>query len=302
MFPTKPFDTWEKRQEHALRHARVMDAAEADGDHAGIFEWCMFDYQTHKDFGSGDRICYHGVLDVFRNPKLAASVWASQGEKPYLAVSSPMDIGDYPASDLGDVYAFTNADVVRLYKNDDFVAEFFETDFTAMPHGPVRIDDFVGDLLESEEGFDHEKAEAIRAALTIVKKYGSFAMPLADKMKVLRLMAKYEVGLEEGTRLFGKYVSSWGVRSTVWRFEAVKDGEVVAAVTMAPSVKLHLEVRVSAKALPDGGYELKTQDTWDAAAIRVRVLDENGNIAPYAQLPVRFTLTGEAERLGPETV
>ena len=302
MFPTKPFDTWEKRQEHALRHARVMDAAEADGDHAGIFEWCMFDYQTHKDFGSGDRICYHGVLDVFRNPKLAASVWASQGEKPYLAVSSPMDIGDYPASDLGDVYAFTNADVVRLYKNDDFVAEFFETDFTAMPHGPVRIDDFVGDLLESEEGFDHEKAEAIRAALTIVKKYGSFAMPLADKMKVLRLMAKYEVGMEEGTRLFGKYVSSWGVRSTVWRFEAVKDGEVVAAVTMAPSVKLHLEVRVSAKALPDGRYELKTQDTWDAAAIRVRVLDENGNIAPYAQLPVRFTLTGEAERLGPETV
>ena len=127
-------------------------------------------------------------------------------------------------------------------------------------------------------------------------------MPLADKMKVLRLMAKYEVGLEEGTRLFGKYVSSWGVRSTVWRFEAVKDGEVVAAVTMAPSVKLHLEVRVSAKALPDGRYELKTRDTWDAAAIRVRVLDENGNIAPYAQLPVRFTLTGEAEMLGPETV
>ena len=49
MFPTKPFDTWEKRQEHALRHARVQDAALADGEHAGCFGWCLFDYPTHKE-------------------------------------------------------------------------------------------------------------------------------------------------------------------------------------------------------------------------------------------------------------
>ncbi len=55
----------------------------------------MFDDATHKDFGSGDRICYHGVLDSFRNPKLAASVYASQGgEEPVLTISSAMDIGD----------------------------------------------------------------------------------------------------------------------------------------------------------------------------------------------------------------
>ena len=30
----------------------------------------MFDYQTHKDFGSGDRICYHGVLeDVYKRQR-----------------------------------------------------------------------------------------------------------------------------------------------------------------------------------------------------------------------------------------
>ncbi|MEI3100655.1 MAG: glycoside hydrolase family 2 TIM barrel-domain containing protein [Oscillospiraceae bacterium] len=96
MFPTKSFDPWEKRQEHALRHARVQSAAAESGEHAGCFGWCMFDYATHKDFGSGDRICYHGVLDSFRNPKLAAAVYSSQGEEPVLELGCPMDIGDYP--------------------------------------------------------------------------------------------------------------------------------------------------------------------------------------------------------------
>lgn len=117
MYPTKPFDDAPHRQEHALRHARVLNAAYADGEHAGCFGWCMFDYATHKDFGSGDRICYHGVLDSFRNPKLAAAVYASQGGgKPILTVSSTMDIGDSPAGQLGTVYVFTNAERVDLYK------------------------------------------------------------------------------------------------------------------------------------------------------------------------------------------
>ena len=55
MYPTKAFDWEEHRVEHALRHVRVLDAAAAEGDIAGSFGWCMFDYNTHKDFGSGDR-------------------------------------------------------------------------------------------------------------------------------------------------------------------------------------------------------------------------------------------------------
>ncbi len=54
MYPTKAFDWEEHRAEHALRHVRVLDAAAAEGDIAGSFGWCMFDYNTHKDFGSGD--------------------------------------------------------------------------------------------------------------------------------------------------------------------------------------------------------------------------------------------------------
>lgn len=81
MFPTKSYDPIIKRQEHALRHARVFNDAIQDQQHAGMFGWCMFDYATHKDFGSGDKICYHGVMDSFRNPKLASYVYSSQQEK-----------------------------------------------------------------------------------------------------------------------------------------------------------------------------------------------------------------------------
>ena len=43
-----------------------------------------------------------------------------------------------------------------------------------------------------------------------------------------------------------------------------------------------------------------TADTDDMAAIRVRILDEYGNIASYAQLPVKFQLEGAAELVGPD--
>ena len=37
------------------------------------------------------------------------------------------------------------------------------------------------------------------------------------------------------------------------------------------------------------------------AAVRVRILDENGNVAPYAQLPVCFRVQGALALAGPET-
>ena len=38
MFPTKSFDTQARRQEHALRHARVFSDAMADHQHTGVFQ------------------------------------------------------------------------------------------------------------------------------------------------------------------------------------------------------------------------------------------------------------------------
>ena len=296
MFPTKSFDPWEKRQEHALRHARVQNAAASDGEISGCFGWAMFDYPTHKDFGSGDRVCYHGVMDAFRNPKLAAALYASQGDKtPVLEIGSPMDIGDYPAGNLGGIWAFTNAEEVALYKNDQFVAAFRTKGWDGLPHGPVAIDDTIGELLETQERFPHDKAELLRKCLISAGKHGLAGMPAADKARMAWAMARYRLTMDDGVALFGKYVGNWGGAATRWRFDARTGGETVASVTRASGGTLRMEVRVSHTALCEG-------DTWDAAAVRVRILDEYGTPAPYAQLPVRFSLTGASALIGPDTV
>ena len=296
MFPTKPYDTWQRRQEHALRHARVQDDAAASGNHAGCFDWCMFDYPTHKDFGSGDRICYHGVLDSFRNPKVAAAVFASQGEeRPVLEMASNMDIGDYAAGNVGDVWVFTNAEEVSLYKNDDYVTDLKKGPWKGLAHGPMLLDDTVGCLLETKEGFPKAKAEALRKSLVSAAKYGLGEMPLADKARMGYCMVKYGLSLQDGIALYGKYVGNWGGEATCWRLEGKRGGKVVMNRTYGPGSKLRLEVTPSARDLREG-------DTYDMAAVRVRLLDEFGNPTPYAQLPVEFNLEGPAELVGPAVV
>lgn len=77
-YPTKTIDSLERLREHTIRHARVHDQLASNPQYAGGIGWCAFDYNTHANFGSGDRICYHGVSDIFREPKPAAGFYKSQ--------------------------------------------------------------------------------------------------------------------------------------------------------------------------------------------------------------------------------
>ena len=47
-----------------------------------------------------------------------------------------------------------------------------------MQHGPVSIDDTVGELLETQEGFPRAKAEAVRSVLLAAGRHGENRMPL----------------------------------------------------------------------------------------------------------------------------
>ena len=298
MFPTKAFDDERHRLSHALRHAKVLDAMYAADDICGIFPWCMFDYNTHKDFGSGDGVCYHGVMDMFRNPKLAAAVYASQSEEnPCCVVSSSMDIGEHPAGDIGSVYVFTNADSVRLFKNGLLVKEFYpdSESYPALPHPPVVIDDFIGDLLETQESFDAKTAEQLKECLCAVAKYGTSALPPKYLLKLGKLMLLKGLKFSDGVELYGKYVSNWGGEATEWRFDAVKNGEVVKSVIKKPGQKAHIEVEVSSTELYEG-------DTYDVAAVRIYARDELGNSAVYYQEPVILSCSDGLEIIGPHVM
>lgn len=298
MYPTKVFDDEKHREEHVLRHARVLDAVAGYEDVAGSFTWCMFDYNTHKDFGSGDRICYHGIMDMFRNPKQAASVYASQqDEEIVLEVISTMDIGEYPAGNLGDTYVVTNADSVKVYKNDVFIKEYDGKDspFTNMMHGPLQINDFIGNQLVEIEHMSENKARDVKKLLWAVGNYGMTNLPLKSKLLAAKLIAFGGMKFEDGFELYGKYVGNWGGNVTTYRFEAIKDGKVVKTVKKEPVKEIHLTTDVSSDVLVEG-------NSYDVSAVRFTVKDQNENLVHYFQEPVKLIAEGNIEIIGPDVI
>lgn len=297
MYPTKSYDTVDKRTEHAIRHARVLDAVASHEDITGSFSWCMFDYNTHKDFGSGDHICHHGVMDMFRNPKLAASIYAAcQDEDPVLTISSNMDIGESPESTRGVVYAFTNADSVKMYKNDEFIWEFYATDteFPNMPHGPIEINDFIGNRMK-KEGFSESQEKDIKEILNAAAKYGMGKMPKKYWRKAAKLMIFKGMKMQQAVDLYTEYVGNWGARVVTYKFEAIKDGKVVATVIKKPVLKPYIKAKANTTTLHE-------EHTYDVAAIRITFEDDCGNVLPFMNDPVSLKVSGPVELIGPSIV
>ncbi len=145
MYPTKRFDQEQRQAEHVTRHLLVLNAAAGDGNISGSTGWCMFDYNTHKDFGSGDRICYHGVLDMYRIPKLAAYAYASQGDPANGVVLQPATFWARGERNIGGVLPLiilTNCDYVEV-KFGEWPAKRIYPDrenYPHLPHPPVVLD------------------------------------------------------------------------------------------------------------------------------------------------------------------
>lgn len=296
MYPTKAFDAEEHRKEHAIRHATVLDAIASYQDIAGSFGWCMFDYNTHKDFGSGDRICYHGVMDMFRNPKLAAEVYHSQQEnEPVLAVSSSMDIGEHPACVRNDTWIITNADSVRMYKNDIFIKEFQASDspFKHMAHGPILLDDYIGNRIKEGEDFSDLQADQIKLALNTAAIQGLSHLPFKIKMIAVKMMLFYHMKADDAVDLYQKYIGDWGGKVTSYKFEAIKDGRVVRTLYRKPVDKIRICTAAS-------HTELAEKTTYDVASIRITATDESRVPLPFYGEPIMLSTEGPIEIIGPK--
>ena len=301
MFPTKSYDCEEHRLSQARRHARVMDDMYAPKNGiSGAFGWCMFDYNTHKDFGSGDRICYHGVLDMFRNPKMAAYVYASQGEQEdVLHVSSSMDIGEHPAGFVGDVYVFSNADHIDLYKNDEFVRRFEpdREDYPNLPHPPFVINDFIGELIERNYGISTKSSDAIKKGVQSYGEAGGIVGLL--KPNVLAGMGaalvRDRISFNKAYEIAGKYVMNWGSDVTTYRFEAIKNDVVVKTVTKTPMTEFKLGVEAD-------HTDLVENTTYDVATINIEALSGEDNLLNFSNEVVTLKTRGPIEIIGPKAV
>jgi len=144
-FPTKTTDDDERQREHTLRHARIHNQLASDPQYAGGIGWCAFDYNTHSNFGAGDRICYHGVTDIFREPKPAAGFYKSQCEPAEEIVLEPA----FHWANSDESTSFTQAVVCS---NCDHLKFYLRTD--SVESNPW---DLLAELDPDRTEFDHLK-------------------------------------------------------------------------------------------------------------------------------------------------
>lgn len=136
MFPTKTWDHEERRIEHAIKHVQKHNLQMGHPGVAGAIGWCAFDYHTHKEFGSGDRICYHGVMDIYRLPKMAACFYRSQkspSDEVVLYAATNWTMGDRSGGGNNPLTIFSNCEEIEVFIGDASQGRF-QPDAKHYPH------------------------------------------------------------------------------------------------------------------------------------------------------------------------
>ncbi|MGB8458666.1 MAG: glycoside hydrolase family 2 TIM barrel-domain containing protein [Candidatus Acidiferrum sp.] len=168
-YPTKTIDQVERLTEHMLRHARIHNQLASDPQYSGGLGWCAFDYNTHADFGSGDRICYHGVTDIFREPKPAAGFYKSQCDPSDEVVLEPAFHWARGDESIGFTKAWvcSNCDHLKFYIADKLVAE---ADPNKAEFAHLRYAPFVADLKHAVDHWGDLRIEGyLNSKLAITK-------------------------------------------------------------------------------------------------------------------------------------
>lgn len=297
MFPTKSFDDERHRLEQLKRYAKVLNECFKDEEISGCFGWCMADYNTHKDFGSGDKICYHGVLDMFRNKKLPAYLYEAMQEKHgVLILSSTMNIGDHPAGIIEEIEVITNAEQINLYKNEEKIAVFFaeNSDYPHLKHPPIKIDDLIGNQLEVHEKLKPNVSRQVKEVIKAYMKHG-FAMPLKNMLQAINLLFIHHLSFQKVYEFYNRYVSNWGSEHLSYRLEAVNNGKIIKNITIEPFEKLSLSIQFSATTFVE-------ETTYDVIAVRIQAIDQNGLLLPYYQEALHLSVSGPIQIIGPDII
>lgn len=245
MYPTKRNDNIERITEHAMRHARVHDQLASDKKYAGGLGWCAFDYNTHSNFCSSDRICYHGVADIFRIPKPAAGFYKSQCDPKEEVVMEPAF--DWSRGDRNETFTLamvsSNCERVKIFIGDRQVADL-EPDRKTFPNlkyppfstnlrdaigkgwGDLKLEGYIAGKkvitkMMSGRGADRQLRvepddtqligdgiDATRVVLKVTDEYGA-VRPLANAAIALTITGPGEIIGENPFALFGGVGAVW---------------------------------------------------------------------------------------------
>jgi len=174
MYPTKRFDQIQRQEEHVRRHLAVVNDTALTQFTSGSIGWCAFDYNTHYQFGSGDRICYHGVMDMFRIPKFAAFGYTSQIDPSKMLVLEPVLIYAMGEKNFGGVTPMTiltNVEYVDYFVGESLFGRYYPatTKYPGLKHPPILIEG-IADVWGS--GFENVEFKGyINDAVVIQRNY-----------------------------------------------------------------------------------------------------------------------------------
>ena len=299
MFPTKRFDSEQKLVEHTKRHLRVVNEALGRDDITGTIGWCAFDYNTHGCFGSGDKICYHGVSDMFRIPKYAGHGYSSQRPAegaPFLELLSVFSHGENSGGGMVPLMVATNCDFVRVYKNGKLVDDFFpdKSTYPNLPHPPVMI----SHLLPREIDFNVDSVYIQALKDYIVKKTAGGALSEISSEDYLFLGGlAQESGLssEQMMSLALALTGGWGDAENTICLEGIVNGQVVIRKDVSEGKSFgSIEIAADDNALQVGG------DTYDATRIVLKALDNEGNLMPFYPGVVQVETDNQLSVMGPK--
>jgi beta-galactosidase len=161
---TAPDRSWdpESVQVGTMRvHLNVQNTAAGKANISGAMGWAAFDYNTTfvTPPSCVDFTCYHGVSDIFRIPKIAATAFASQRDPalygPYVSIASQWT----PGVSSGTVLVGSNCQQIELFVNGASRGRINPNAFTNLPHpmfqftglavasGQLRADCWIGGQL-----------------------------------------------------------------------------------------------------------------------------------------------------------
>lgn len=123
----------------------------------------------------------------------------------------------------------------------------------------------------------------------------SMNLPLSTKLLAGKLMMSLHLTFKDAERLYKKYVGNWGGNTTVYKFEAIKNDQVVKTIIKEPVMKVSIVCDVS-------HTELVEDHTYDVAAIRIRAVDNNGNVLPYYNEPLVLEASEGVKLIGPSII
>ncbi|MDO5734525.1 MAG: glycoside hydrolase family 2 TIM barrel-domain containing protein [Eubacteriales bacterium] len=300
MFPTKSFDHEYRVVEHAMRHLRVINEAKARTDLAGGISWCAFDYNTHGCFGSGDKICYHGVCDMFRNPKYAAFAYASQRAPENAVMLEVITRGCRGEFDGGGTVPFTvltNCDFIRVHKNGSLVGDFYpdHSEFKSLDHPPIIVKHLIE--ADSDFGMSEEDAKEFRDFLREKVSQGTLSTAEQSDLEYIAQMAeRYSLTTKQLFRMAVRAAGGWGDIENDLLIQGFIGTELVIERRIGEAKYFEALVLEADDAVlqADG-------PSYDASRVKITAIDNMGNPLAYIQDCVELEIEGPGRILGPKT-